>query len=357
MNKKLILQTGQVFHGKGFGANNKAICEIVFNTSMAGYQEIISDNSYTSQAVVMTFPLMGVYGINDQDFEAITPHISALIVSSYEEQYSNCHAKKSLEKLLTQHQVVGISDVDTRAITKIIRMSGSQLCMICDEDADEKEALLEMQEYKFPKNQVQTVSTKNIYAYENIGYKVVCYDFGIKQNILRELTKRNIHVIVVPFDTKFEQVVDLDPDAVFLSNGPADPRDLPEVVEEIKKLQKKYTIFGICLGHQLIGLANNCTITKLKFGHHGGNHPVKNLKTGKVEITSQNHNYAIESIDEDKVEITHINLLDNSIEGIKIKNCNVFSIQYHPESAPGPVDSLYLFDEFIKLIESTIKGE
>lgn len=348
MAKKLILSDGTAFYGEGFGSDNKVIAELVFNTSMTGYQEIITDNSYAKQMVVMTFPLIGNYGINDYDNESIKPYLSALIVK----EHSSSPARDTkLEEYLKEHNIPGICNIDTRKLTRYIRDNGSQLACIVDITSDTEEIIKELQTTKYATTHVKEVSIQKPFRMENTGHKVVVIDYGIKTNILRELQNRKCDITIVPYNTTYEEIKCLKPDAVFLSNGPGDPNDLLAEIEVIKKLQEVYPIFGICLGHQLIAIANNCEVVKMKFGHRGANHPVKNLITNKIEITSQNHSYQVNS---DKlgnnVEITHINLTDNTVEGIKIKDKNVFSVQYHPESAPGPVDSLYLFDEFMKNI-------
>lgn len=351
MAKKLILQDGTVFYGEGFGSENKVIAELVFNTSMTGYQEIITDNSYAKQMVVMTFPLIGNYGINDFDNESIKPYLSALIVKE------NCELPSQddiLGEYLAKHNIPAISVIDTRKLTRHIRDYGSQLACITDITSDTEEIIKELKNTKYATTHVKEVSIQKPFRMENTGHKIVVIDYGIKTNILRELQKRNCDITIMPYDTTYEEIICLKPDAIFLSNGPGDPNDLGEQIEVIKKLQELYPIFGICLGHQLIAIANNCEVVKMKFGHRGANHPVKNLATNKIEITSQNHSYQVnDDILGSNVEVTHINLTDNTVEGIKIKDKNVFSVQYHPESAPGPVDSLYLFDEFMNMIEGT----
>lgn len=356
IKRKLVLANGMEFIGQGFGSEKDVITEVVFNTSVVGYQEIMSDNSYCDQAIVMTFPLIGNYGVNLDDFESVAPACDALIVSEWTQHYSHYEATKSIDEFLKQHQIVGLSHIDTRQLTQVLRDYGSQLGMICDYDTNKDEAVAKINAYVLPEDQVSRVSTKKAYRYENTGYRIVALDFGIKLNILRKLHQLGFDVTVLPHDSTVETVMSYQPDGLFLSNGPGDPRSLPSVIETIKELQSQLPIFGICLGHQLIGLANNCTIEKLKFGHRGGNHPVKNMQTNKIEITSQNHSYAIAQIDESQVEVTHRNMLDQTIEGLHLKHYPVMSVQYHPESAPGPEDSHYLFEQFYQLIKESKGG-
>lgn len=353
--RKIVLENGQEFYGEGFGAKCDAINELVFNTSMVGYQEIVSDPSYTDQMVVMTYPLIGNYGITDEDFETKIPTIGGMIVREYNDSPSNFRYTKTLSEILEENNIPGISGVDTRKITRIIRNEGSQKVMITDPHTKKEEALKAMRSYELPKDGVARVSCKKRWYSRtaNPAYNVVAVDCGIKLNIIRSLNKRGCNVTIVPFDTPAEQVLDLKPEGVFLSNGPGNPENVEPVVELVKCLRGRLPIFGICMGHQLISIAYGAQTYKMKFGHRGGNHPVKNLKTGKIEITSQNHSYAVEgdSLAGTGLQVTHINLLDNTIEGVECKEDMLFSVQYHPESAPGPQDSGYLFDEFIKMMK------
>lgn len=353
-NKKIVLEDGLEFLGYSFGADKETICEIVFNTSMVGYQEIVSDPSYTYQMVVMTYPLIGNYGITDDDYETTKPTIGGLIVREYNDMPSNFRYTKTLSEYLEENNIPGIYGVDTRKLTRSIRDKGSRLVLITDISTTKEEAVKKLRNYVMPKDAVSKVSCKKKWysRTSNPRFNVVAIDCGIKLNIIRSLKKRGCNVTIVPYNTTAEKIEELKPDGVFLSNGPGDPENVPEVIETVKKLKGKYPIFGICLGHQLISLAYGAKTYKLKFGHRGGNHPVKNLKTGKIEITSQNHSYAVdeESLKKTELVATHINLLDNTIEGVECKKDKIFSVQYHPESAPGPQDSSYLFDEFIKLM-------
>lgn len=356
-NKKIVLEDGEEYLGYGFGANVESICEIVFNTSMVGYQEIVSDPSYTYQMVVMTYPLIGNYGITDDDYETGKPSIGGLVVREYNDYPSNFRYTKTLSEYLEENNIPGIYGVDTRKITRSIRDKGSRKVIITDISTTKEEAIEKMKNYQIPKDAVSKVSCKKKWYARtaNAKHNVVAVDCGIKLNIVRSLNKRKCNVTVVPYNTTAEEVISLKPDGVFLSNGPGDPEDVKEVIKLVKELKGKYPIFGICLGHQMISLAYGAKTYKLKFGHRGGNHPVLNLKTDKIEITSQNHSYAVdeESLKSTKLEPTHKNILDNTIEGVECKKDRIFSVQYHPESAPGPQDSGYLFDRFINIM----KGE
>ncbi|MGM9794831.1 MAG: glutamine-hydrolyzing carbamoyl-phosphate synthase small subunit [Candidatus Aphodosoma sp.] len=355
-NKKIVLENGNEFFGYGFGADIEAINEIVFNTSMVGYQEIMSDPSYTDQMVVMTYPLIGNYGITDEDYETKFPTLGGLIVREYNDVPSNFRYTKTLSEVLEEHNIPGISGVDTRQITRIIRSEGSQRVIITDASVSKEEALRRIAESPISHDQVSRVSCKKRWFSRTPNHKfdVVAIDCGIKYNIIRSLNNRNCNVTVVPYNTSIEDILAFQPDGIFLSNGPGDPTDVPQVIEIVKQLHGKLPIFGICLGHQIISLAYGAKTYKLKFGHRGGNHPVKNLETGKLEITSQNHSYAVdsESLKGTGLTTTHINLLDNTIEGVECIKDRIFSVQYHPESAPGPQDSAYLFDKFINLMKN-----
>ena len=355
-DKKIVLEDGEEYLGYGFGANVESINEIVFNTSVVGYQEICSDPSYTYQMVVMTYPLIGNYGITDDDYETNKPTIGGLIVREYNDMPSNFRYTKTLSEYMEENGIPGIQGVDTRKLTRSIRDKGSRKVIITDISTSKEEALEKMRNYEIPKDAVSKVSCKKRWYSRtaNPKYNVVAVDCGIKLNIVRSLNKRGCNVTIVPYNTSFTTIQSLKPDGIFLSNGPGDPENVVEVIDLVKKAKGKYPIFGICLGHQMISLAYGATTYKLKFGHRGGNHPVKNLETGKIEITSQNHSYAVdnESINNTSLKITHINVLDNTIEGVECKEDKVFSVQYHPESAPGPQDSSYLFDKFIEIMKT-----
>ena len=357
IRRKLVLETGTEYYGYGFGARCEATCEAVFNTSMVGYQEIVSDPSYTGQAVVMTYPIIGNYGITDEDFETKTPTLGALIVREYNDNPSNFRYTKTLSELMDEYDIPGIWGVDTRKLTREIRDVGSMKCLITDADTDKDAAVRRLRETQLPTDLVQRVSCRKRWysRTSNHRFNVVAVDCGMKLNIVRSLNARGCNVTVVPYNTTAEEIAFMQPDGLFLSNGPGDPQDVPEVAEVVRKLRGKLPIFGICLGHQIISLAYGAQTYKLKFGHRGGNHPVRDLTTGKIEITSQNHSYAVraESLEGTGLTATHVNLLDNTIEGVACARDRVFSVQYHPESAPGPQDSGYLFDRFIRLLEES----
>lgn len=358
-DKKIILENGKEFYGYGFGADKTAINELVFNTSMVGYQEIISDPSYTDQMVCMTYPLIGNYGVCDEDYETRVPTMGGLIVREYNDLPSNFRYTKTLSEVLDEYDIPGISGIDTRMLTRIIRDEGSQKVMICHADMPYNKALNMLLEYKIPTDMVSRVSCKKRWYSRtpNHRYDVVAIDCGIKMNIVRMFNKKGCNVTVVPYHTTAEEILNMRPDGLFLSNGPGNPEDVTPVIEVVKALKGKLPIFGICLGHQMISLALGAKTFKMKFGHRGGNHPVMNLETGKIEITSQNHSYAVsaDSLEGTELTLTHKNLLDNTAEGVESKENKLYSVQYHPESAPGPQDSTYLFDKFIDLMREEAK--
>ena len=354
-DRKIILEDGAEYYGYAFGDTSDRVCEIVFNTSMVGYQEILSDPSYTYQAVVMTYPLIGNYGMAEEDYETFVPTIGALIVREYNDEPSNFRSAATLSQVMKTHKIPGVYGIDTRKLTRSIRDHGSRRALITAASTPLERGLEILSLNSIPNNAVSLVSCKQprVSPAETEQYHVVAIDCGMKLNILRSLNKRGCKVTVVPWNTTAEAIEKLRPDGIFISNGPGDPADVPQTVSAIKALIGKYPIFGICLGHQIISLAYGATTYKLKFGHRGGNHPVRNLETGKIEITSQNHSYAVDrnSLAGTPLTLTHVNLLDDTVEGVKCKQDKVFSVQYHPESAPGPQDSAYLFDQFLKLME------
>ncbi|MCR5419639.1 MAG: glutamine-hydrolyzing carbamoyl-phosphate synthase small subunit [Lachnospiraceae bacterium] len=354
-NRKLVLENGMEIPGFAFGAKEDKILELVFNTSMVGYQEILSDPSYTDQAVVMTYPLIGNYGMSDEDYESKNPSVGAMIVREYNEEPSNWRSRETLASVMTKYGISGVSGVDTRRLTRIIREYGSAKVLITGMETSTEEAMSILNGTELAHDQVARVTAKEQYTVTpaKVGYHVVAVDCGMKLNIVRELMAHGCKVTVMPCSATARDINAVSPDGIFISNGPGDPTDAVSVIELVRELKGKYPIFGICLGHQIISLAYGAKTYKLKFGHRGGNHPVMDIETGKIEITSQNHSYAVDpkSIEGTGLKVTHINLLDDTVEGVSCEEDKVFSVQYHPESAPGPVDSTYLFDRFIKMME------
>lgn len=360
-DRKLILEDGSEYYGYGFGSREDRITEIVFNTAPVGYQEILSDPSYTYQTVVMAYPLIGNYGIAADDFETEHPTIGGLVVRDYNDAPSSFRSIATLAETMEKYSIPGISGVDTRKLVRSIRTLGSRKALMTGVGTSLEEGLARLEGYTLPTDAVARVSRKERQQYFVPGGRlhVVAVDCGMKQNIVRCLNERGCNVTAVPWDTTAEEVEALQPDGIFLSNGPGDPEDVPEVIRLVRRLRGKYPIFGICLGHQLISLAYGARTYKLKFGHRGGNHPVKNLRTGKIEMTSQNHSYAVasESLRDTPLEVTHLNLLDATVEGVACERERVFSVQYHPESAPGPQDSTSLFDRFVEGMEEAKHGK
>ena len=353
--RKIILEDGRQFCGTAFGADSDRVCEIVFNTSMVGYQEILSDPSYTDQAVVMTYPLIGNYGMAGDDYESFQPGIAAMIVREYNDEPSNFRSAETLESVMRRFGIVGVSGVDTRMLTRSIRDHGSRKALITSSDMSAEEGMALLRAAALPRDAVSRVSTREIWhaQSEQERFRVVLIDCGVKHNLIRELNRRGCSVTVVPWNTDADSIRALRPDGILVSNGPGDPTDAAELTETLRALIGKQPIFGVCLGHQLISLAYGASTYKLKFGHRGGNHPVRNLETGRIEITSQNHSYAVsmDSLKHTRLTPTHINLLDDTVEGVKCEADRVFSVQFHPESAPGPQDSIYLFEHFLALME------
>ena len=368
----LVLADGTTFEGEAFGTVGETVGEVVFNTSMTGYQEILTDPSYKGQIVTMTYPLIGNYGVNLEDLESRRPFVEGFIVKEGSGLFSNWRSAKSLDEFLKGYGIVGIQGVDTRALTRHIRDVGAQEGVISSLDLDPRRLLEKARAspglngrdlvkevtcegiYQWHQGEWQLDSGYPIYAPEGRGpsYSVVAYDCGIKFNILRQLVSVGCSVTVVPADISSETVLDLNPDGIFLSNGPGDPEGVPYFTEAVKKLIGVKPIFGICLGHQILGLAFGGRTYKLKFGHRGANQPVMDLTTGKVEITCQNHGFAVDARSLPKeVEVTHINLNDRTIEGLQHKELPIFSVQYHPEASPGPHDASYLFKRFVQMME------
>lgn len=359
MKRQLILENGAVFVGRAFGSEKEMSGEVVFNTGMTGYQEILSDPSYCAQIVTLTYPLIGNYGINRDDFESIKPSINGLIVKEAAKFASNWRNEETIDTLLKTNDIPGLEGIDTRKLTRMIREHGTLKGKLCSMDVDVNAVVNDLKELTLIRNQVELVSTKQSYASPGRGYRVVLVDYGMKKGILRELNNRDCDVVVVPYNASSEEILRLNPDGVMLSNGPGDPIDVPEAVETLKQLLGKVPIFGICLGHQLLALASGATTTKLKFGHRGSNHPVKELATGKVAITSQNHGYTVEehSITNTKLKITHIAVNDGTVEGIEHSEYPAFSVQYHPEASPGPEDANDLFERFMELMKLNIEAK
>ncbi|HOV25856.1 MAG TPA: carbamoyl phosphate synthase small subunit [Pseudobacteroides sp.] len=353
MKAILALEDGTIFTGKSFGVEGEVIGEIVFNTGMTGYQEVLTDPSYCGQIVTMTYPLIGNYGVNLEDIESNRPQVKGFIVRELCETPSNWRSIETLNDYLKRHNIIGIEGIDTRALTKILRSKGTMNGIVTtDENFDFESSLERIKSYRII-NPVYEVTTKEVIHYEGNGFRVALLDLGIKQNIVRSLLKRGCEVYVFPAWSKPEEILAVNPHGIMLSNGPGDPKDCKEVIETIKNLIGKKPIFGICLGHQLTALANNANTGKLKYGHRGCNHPVKDLKKDLTYITSQNHGYTIleESLDHEKVEISHRNMNDNTVEGVRYKGVPMFTVQFHPEASPGPEDTAYLFDEFIDMMK------
>lgn len=346
MKAKLILENGMEFEGKAFGHLKDSVGEVVFTTGMTGYQEVLTDPSYYGQIVTMTYPLIGNYGINLEDMESNGPKVKGFIVREKCNMPNNFRCELELETYLKAHKIVGLEGIDTRALTKVLRNNGTMKGIIALEELDTETVKEKLDNYS-NKNAVSQVTTKKVYTIEGKGKHIAILDFGIKNNILRCFKKRGCKLTVFPANTTAEEVLSVNPDMVFLSNGPGDPMDLPEVIENIKKMVLAKPITGICLGHQLLALALGGETKKLKFGHRGCNHPVKDLETNKVSITSQNHGYVVEKLPEDMV-ITHTNINDVTVEGMKHKTLPIFSVQFHPEACSGPQDSEYIFDKFME---------
>ena len=373
MKAKLALENGTVFTGESFGASVEISGEVVFNTSMTGYQEILTDPSYAGQIVTMTYPLIGNYGVNLEDLESVKPQVAGFIVKEYSEFFSNFRAQSSLGDWLAKHHIMGIQGLDTRMLTKMIRTKGAMRGILSSVDLDDDSLVAKANAAPSMKGMDLTkqVTTAKPYRWDDVDttpfalqpaikaklnghrWNVVVLDYGVKHNILRRLTSYGCSLTVVPSSATAEEILGMNPDGIFLSNGPGDPAAVKYAILNIKKLLGKKPIFGICLGHQLLALALGGKTYKLKFGHRGGNHPVKNLHSQAIEITSQNHGFAVDgdSLDPASVEITHINLNDNTNEGLRHRTLPVFSVQYHPEASPGPHDSDYLFAQFIDMME------
>lgn len=352
----LILEDGTVFKGIAFGSDKASQGEVVFTTGMTGYQETLSDPSYYGQIVTLTYPLIGNYGINRDDFESITPAIRGFVVRELADQPSNFRCDITLNEYLSSKDIPGIEGIDTRKLTRIIRSKGTVRAILttADEEVNIDETVAMLQQTPHIKGHVEAVSPKTPYPSPGRGKRVVLIDFGAKHGILRELNNRDCDVVVVPHSTTPEEILAIRPDGIMLSNGPGNPEDVKDGIKTIQELLGKVPMFGICLGHQLFALASGATTFKLPFGHRGANHPVKDLRTGRTELTSQNHGYAVDvnSLENTDLEVTHVALNDGTVEGLRHKKYPVFTVQYHPEASPGPEDSNHLFDEFIELMEA-----
>lgn len=362
MKAILALADGTVFEGDQFGATGETVGEVVFNTSMTGYQEVLTDPSYKGQIVTMTYPLIGNYGCNEADVESVGPQVEGFVVREYSAYYSNWRSKWSLDAYLAEHDIIGIQGIDTRALTRRLRVHGVMNGCLSTQDLNPECLVAKAKAWHglVGWDLVQRVTCPSPYAWQQIAennsrpqYRVIALDFGIKYNILRQLTEHGCEVQVVPASTSAEEILAAEPDGVFLSNGPGDPMPVDYAIQTIQTLIGKKPLFGICLGHQLLGLALGGKTFKLKFGHRGANQPVKYLETDRVEITSQNHGFCVD-IDSlpNSVEVTHINLNDDTLEGIEHREYPIFSVQYHPEASPGPHDASYLFSRFTEMMDS-----
>jgi carbamoyl-phosphate synthase small subunit len=358
LKKQLILEDGTIMIGKGFGSESATVGEVVFNTGMTGYQETITDPSYCGQIVTFTYPLIGNYGINRDDFESVNPVIKGVVVKEAADYPVNWRSEMSIDEFLKLKNIPGIAGIDTRKLTRIIRSFGTLKGAICTIEEDAEAVIKKLQSEALPNDQVQQVSIQQAYPSPGRGHHIVLVDFGAKHGILRELNKRNCDVTVVPFNTRAETILAMKPDGVMLSNGPGDPKDVKDAIVMIQQLIGKIPLFGICLGHQLFALACGADTYKMKFGHRGSNHPVRDLRTGKVALTSQNHGYAVsdESLVNTPLVITQRALNDGTIEGLEHKDAPAFTVQYHPEASPGPEDTNYLFDEYLKTVAKWKEG-
>ncbi|MCX7772678.1 MAG: carbamoyl phosphate synthase small subunit [Clostridia bacterium] len=353
MKAILALDDGTQFFGEAFGVTGTCVGEIVFNTGMTGYQEVLTDASYAGQIVTMTYPLIGNYGVNEDDQESTKPQVKGFIVRELCEEPSNWRSKETLNDYLTRYSIIGIQGIDTRALTRILREKGTMNGVIStDPNFKLEDWMQKIHQYTIEKP-VDEVTTKEVVKYEGNGHKVALLDYGVKTNIIRSLRKRGCEVHVMPASSTAEEILNMNPDGIMLSNGPGDPKDCDYQIDVLKDLLGKKPIFGICLGHQLTALACGGDTGKLKYGHRGGNHPVKDLSKDRTYITSQNHGYAVlaDKLDPKKAVVSHINMNDGTVEGVRYLDTPTFTVQFHPEASPGPMDTAYLFDEFITLMD------
>lgn len=353
MKAFLLLEDGTVFEGNSFGMEGNVIGEVVFNTGMTGYQEVLTDPSYCGQIVCMTYPLIGNYGVNLDDIESIRPQVKGFIVRELCKTPSNWRSIETLNEYLKRNEIIGLEGIDTRELTIILREKGTMKGTIitADQLEDIEEKICKVKGYTID-NPVLQVTAKEVQKFSGSGYKIALIDYGLKRNIVRSLLKRDCEVSIFPATAAAQEILDTNPDGIMLSNGPGDPKDCTFQINTIKQLIGKKPMFGICLGHQLTALANGADTEKLKYGHRGCNHPVKDVEKDMTYITSQNHGYTIveKSLDKEVMSVSHINMNDGTIEGIRYKNAPLFTVQFHPEASPGPGDTAYLFDEFINLI-------
>lgn len=372
----LLLEDGRIFRGRGHGFSGEAVGEVVFNTSMTGYQEILTDPSYEGQIVTMTYPLIGNTGINPEDVESRKPFLEAFVVRRLSELPSNWRTTETLDSYLTRQRIPVMSDIDTRALVRHIRLKGSMRGIVSLVDHDESSLMKKVRvapemvgwdlaskvtidrPYESPESTLDFIEFSKLAGIESCHFHVVAYDYGIKSHILRNLAHCGARVTIVPSNTSASDVLALKPDGIFLSNGPGDPEAVDYAIKNVRELLGRKPMFGICLGHQIMGLAYGGRTFKLKFGHHGGNHPVLNLERQQVEITAQNHGFAVDpgSLNLNEINVTHINLNDNTVEGMQHRSMPAFSVQYHPEASPGPHDSYYLFQKFFELMKDAKKN-
>ncbi len=354
MKAILALDDGTQFFGEAFGVTGTCVGEIVFNTGMTGYQEVLTDASYAGQIVAMTYPLIGNYGVNEDDKESLKPQVKGFIVRELCDEPSNWRSSESLNSYLTQHNIMGIQGIDTRALTRILREKGTMNGVISSDPHFKLEDWMDkIHDYRIIKP-VDEVTVREVQTYKGTGHRVALLDYGVKTNIIISLQKRGCEVHVYPASSTAEEILARNPDGIMLSNGPGDPKDCEFQISVLRDLLGKKPIFGICLGHQLTALAYGGDTGRLKYGHRGGNHPVKDLAKDRTYITSQNHGYAVlaDKLDPRKAVVSHINMNDNTVEGVRYLDTPTFTVQFHPEASPGPMDTAYLFDEFISLMDA-----